>query len=147
MSQVSKHKLNQKVFDKIFSLFPQLLGRLSRKGDESLIINTLFSTTERTMIAKRIATAFMLTKGYTYEQIKEKLCISFSTIGKIAEITKTADSKFTKELQLIAKEQAFGEFLDAIGYKLSLVLPPKGGNWSVWRRNIEEDRRRSEQPF
>lgn len=147
MSQVSKHKLNQKVFEKIFSLFPQFLGRLSNQGHTSVVVNTLFSTTEKTMIAKRIATAFMLIKGYTYEQIKSKLCISNSTIGKIAEMTKNADSRFTKELQAMAKEQAFSEFLDAIGYKLSILLPSKGGNWSSWRRNIELDRREKEQPF
>lgn len=147
MSQVSKHQLNPQVFAKIFSLFPQFLGRLSSQGHASIVINALFSTTEKTMIAKRIATALMLVKGCTYEQIKDKLCISNGTIGKIAEITKNADSKFTKELQSIAKEQAFGEFLDAIGYKLSVLLPPKGRNWSTWRRKIEEDRRESEQPF
>ena len=147
MSQVSKHKLSQKVYEKIFSLFPQFLGRLSRQGNAPVVINALFSTTEKTMIAKRIATAFMLVKGYTYEQIKDKLCISNGTIGKIAEITKNADLKFTNELQSIAKEQAFGEFLDAIGYKLSVLIPPKGRNWSTWRRNIEEDRRKAEQPF
>jgi uncharacterized protein YerC len=147
MSQVSKHKLSQKVFDKIFSLFPQFLGRLSRQGHAPVVINALFSTTEKTMIAKRVATAFMLVKGYTYQQIKDNLCISNGTIGKIAEITKNADSKFVKELQLMAKEQAFGEFLDSIGYKLSVILPPKGGNWSTWRRNIEQERRHREQPF
>ena len=99
------------------------------------------------MVAKRIATAFMLIKGYTYEQIKDKLHISNGTVGKIAELTKSADSKFIKELQSIAKEQAFGEFLDAIGYKLSVLIPPKGRNWSTWRRNIEANRRQSEQPF
>src|SRR3989344_4526077 len=99
MSQVSKHKLSQNVFDKIFSLFPQVVGRLSRQGHAPVVINTLFSTTERTMVAKRVATAFMLVKGYTYQQIKDKLRISNGTIGKIAEITKNADSKFVKELQ------------------------------------------------
>lgn len=147
MSQVSKHKLNQKIYDKIFTLFPQLLSRLSSKGHASIAINALFSTTEKTMIAKRIATAFMLVKGYTYSQINSKIRVSYGTIGKIAELTKNADSNFVKELQLMATEQAFSEFLDAIGYKVALLLPPKGGNWSVWRRNIEQTRRQSERPF
>ncbi|MFH2085963.1 MAG: Trp family transcriptional regulator [bacterium] len=147
MSQVSRHKLNQKVYDKIFSLFPQFLGRLSSQGHAQVVVNALFSTTERTIIAKRIATAFMLVKGYTYSEISSKLCISYGTIGKIAEVTKNADTRFVKELQLISQEQAFGEFLNAIGYRVAKLLPPKGGNWSVWRRNIEEERRQAEQSF
>jgi uncharacterized protein YerC len=147
MSQVSKHKLSPKVFEKIFSLFPQFLGRLASHGQSNIAIDALFSTTEKTMIAKRLATAFMLVKGYSYAEISKKLCISFGTIGKISEVTKNSDSHFASELAAIAKEQAFGEFLDTIGYKLSIALPPKGRNWSEWRRRIEEDRRKSEQPF
>ena len=96
MSQVSKHKLNQKVYEKIFSLFPQFLSRLSRQGNAQVVINSLFSTTERTMIAKRIAASFMLTKGYTYQQIKNRLCLSNGTVGKIAEITKKLGTPVNK---------------------------------------------------
>ena len=147
MSQVSRRKLNQKVYEKIFTLFPQFLGRLSSKGHAQIITDTLFSSTEKTMIAKRIATAFMLVKGYTYSQINSTIHVSYGTIGKIAELTKNADSHFVQELHYMANEQAFGEFLNAIGHKISLLLPPKGGNWSIWRRNIEQDRLKSEQPF
>ena len=112
MSQVSKHKLNQKVYEKIFSLFPQFLSRLSRQGNAQVVINSLFSTTERTMIAKRIAASFMLTKGYTYQQIKNRLCLSNGTVGKIAEITKNADPVYVKELQSISKEDEFDLDID-----------------------------------
>lgn len=147
MTQVSKHKLNQQVYNKIFSLFPQFLGRLSRKGQESMVIDVLFSRVEQTMIAKRIAISFMLIKGYTYDQISSKLKVSYGTIGKIAEMTKKADVQFTDELQKISKEDAFFDFLNAIGYKLTVMLPPKSGNWSTWRRDIEKNKTEGEQAF
>ena len=147
MAQVSKHKLNQQVYTKIFTLFPKFLGRLSRKGQESDAIESLFSRVEQTMIAKRIAISFMLIKGYTYEQISSKLKVSFGTIGKVAEITKKANSHFTKELHDISKEDSFSDFLNAIGHKLQSTLPPKGGNWSSWRRDIEKSKREGKQAF
>lgn len=143
MSQVSKHKLNQNIYDNIFTLFPKFVSRLSNQGKAPVAINTIFSSTERTMFAKRLAASFMLIEGYTYDQIKSKLCISNGTIGKMAEITKNADSAFVLELHKIAKEQAFSEFLESIGYKIAVALPPKGGNWSTWRKNIEEKHRKS----
>lgn len=147
MSQVSKHKLNPQTYAKIFSLFPQFLNRLSRKGKEQILINALFSQTEQTVIAKRIAIAFMLTKGYTYHQIMSQIKVSLGTVAKIAALTKNADEIFAKELQSIAKEEQFVGFLNTIGYKLETALPPKGGNWSAWRRKIEEAKRNSREPF
>ena len=145
MTQVSKNKLNKQVYEKIFSLFPQFLGRLSKQGYANIAINTLFSSTERVMIAKRIAVAFMLVKGYGYHEISSKLKVSFGTIAKIADITKQADKKFVAELQIISQEDQFVEFLKAIGYKIAVMLPPKGGNWSVWRKNIDLERLKGKQ--
>lgn len=147
MTQVSKHQLNHQVYEKIFTLFPQFIGRLSRKGQEEMVVDVLFSRVEQTMIAKRIAIAFMLIKGYTYEQISGKLKVSFGTIGKIAELTKKADSYFVQELRNIAQEDAFSDFLNAIGYKVAVLLPPKGGNWSTWRKNIESEKEQGESAF
>lgn len=147
MTQVSKHRLNQSVYNKIFSLFPQFLGKLSRQGHALVVVNALFSSTEKTMIAKRIAIAFMLVKGYSYEMISDKLKVSYGTVAKIAELTKNADSHFVTELHKIATEDAFGDFLNTIGYKIAVALPPKGGNWSQWRRDIEHQRKSREQPF
>lgn len=147
MSQVSKNKLNAKVYDKIFSLLPEFFGRLSRKNQEQALINTIFSSSERVMIAKRLAISFMLIKGYTYHQIMEKIKVSLGTVAKVAELTKNADDVFVKELHSVAKEEQFVEFLNIIGYKLEIALPPKGSNWSVWRRRIEEEKRNNQSPI
>ncbi|MEI6690139.1 MAG: Trp family transcriptional regulator [bacterium] len=147
MSQVSKRKIDQKVYDKLFSLLPEFMGRLSRNNHQQDFVNTLFYTTEKTMIAKRLAIAFMLTKEYTYSQMISKLKVSQGTVAKVAEMVGNADKSFISELQNISKEQQFVDFLELIGYKIETMLPPKGGNWSVWRRRIEKDKQKSEQPF
>jgi len=147
MPQISKYKLNQQVYRKIFALFPDFLARLARQGQQQVVINTLFSATERIMLAKRLAIALMLVKGYSYQEIVHKLKVSWGTVGKISELLKTSDQTFVKELEQIAKQEAFADFLLAIGYKISSTLPPRGGNWSVWRRRIEAERKKEQQPF
>ncbi|EKD80164.1 MAG: hypothetical protein ACD_40C00191G0007 [uncultured bacterium] len=147
MSQVSKYKLNDKIYDKIFSLFPQFLYRMTSKGNQNLLVEAFFTNTEKIVIAKRVAIAFMLVKGYKYDQIVNKIKVSHGTVAKISDSLKTHSGLITKEFESIAKEDAFVEFLNAIEYQVSKLLPPKSGNWSTWRGRIEKEKRESEIPF
>ncbi len=147
MSQVSKNQLSNKVYEKIFSLFPRFLYKMTSKGKQSELVNAFFTRTEKIVFAKRIAIAFMLTKGYSYRQISTKIKVSTSTIIKIADSVKNNESTVKKELELIATEDSFVEFLNSIDYQLAKLLPPKGGNWSSWRGRIEKERRDNEIPI
>jgi len=147
MSQVSKNRLNDKVYEKIFSLFPKFLYRMTSRGKQSELIDSFFTRTEKIVLAKRIAIAFMLVKGYNYRQISSKIKVSTSTILKVADSLKSHQTSIKKELELIATEDSFVEFLNSIGYQLVKLLPPKGGNWSTWRGRIEKERRDAEIPL
>lgn len=147
MSQVSKYKLNNKIYDKIFSLFPQFLYRMTSKGRQNILIDAFFTNTEKIVIAKRVAIAFMLVKGYKYDQIVSKIKVSHGTIAKIATSLNTHSQVITTELEGIAKEDAFKQFLDVIGYHAAKLIPPKGGNWSSWRGRIEKEKRDLENPL
>lgn len=147
MAQVSKNKVNNKVYERIFSLFPQFLYRMTSKGKQGELVNAFFTSTEKVVFAKRIAIAFMLVKGYDYRQISTKIKVSTSTIGRIANVIKSNDVSIKAELGAIASEDAFVEFLSAIDYQIAKLLPPKGGNWSSWRGKIEKEKRDSEIPI
>ncbi len=147
MSQVSKNKLNDKVYEKIFSLFPKFLYRMTSKGKQSELIDAFFTRTEQIVLAKRVAIAFMLVKGYDYRTISSKIKVSTSTILKISESLKGHSESVKKELELIAGEDAFIGFLNSIDYKLAKLFPPKGGNWSEWRRRLEKEKQDSEIPI
>lgn len=147
MSQVSKYKLNNKIYDKIFSLFPQFLYRMTSRGNQGVLVDAFFTKTEKIVIAKRVAIAFMLVKGYKYDQIVNKIKVSHGTIAKIADSLKSHSVVITKEFESIAKEDAFAQFLNAVGYQVTKLLPPKGGNWSAWRGRIEQDKREGESAF
>jgi uncharacterized protein YerC len=140
MTQVSKYQLNSKVYEKIFSLFPQFLYRMTNKGQQNLLVNAFFTGTEKIVFAKRIAIAFMLVKGYRYDQIISKIKVSNGTVAKIAEALRTNDGPIIKELEAIAKEDAFKEFLGSINYQISSILPPKGGKWSSWKADLIKEK-------
>ncbi|PIS18098.1 hypothetical protein COW38_01815 [Candidatus Collierbacteria bacterium CG17_big_fil_post_rev_8_21_14_2_50_45_7] len=146
MSQVSKNKINNKVYEKIFSLFPRFLFKMTSKGKQSELVDVFFTRTEKIVLAKRIAIAFMLVKGYSYRQISDKIKVSTSTILKIADSI-TSKQSIEEELKLIDAEDAFADFLNAIDYHVAKLLPPKGGNWSSWRGRIEKEKRDLENPI
>ncbi len=147
MSQVSKYQLSNKIYTKIFSLFPQFLYRMTSHGKQAELVDAFFTRTEKVVIAKRVAIAFMLVKGYKYDQIVGKLKVSHGTVAKIADSLKSHSDSVTQELGSIAKEDSFTDFLNAIGYQASKLLPPKGGNWSDWRGRIEQEKKDAETPF
>jgi len=144
MSQVSKYKLSNKVYERIFSLFPQFLYKMTSKGKQRDLVDAFFTRTEKIVFAKRITIAFMLVKGYSYRQISQKIKVSTSTILKIADSLKSHSDSITKELQVISADDSFKEFLGSIGYSINKILPPRGGNWSAWRRRIEKEKKLSE---
>lgn len=141
MSQVSKNQLNNKIYEQIFLLFPKFLYRMSKKGHENDLINAFFTHTEKIVFAKRIAIAFMLNKGYNYRTISQKIKVSTSTILRVADSLKENSATIKQELNLIASEDAFVNFLNNLGYQMSKLLPPKGRNWSSWRMNVEKEKR------
>ncbi len=147
MSQVSKYQLSNKVYAKIFTLFPQFLYRMTSKGKQSELIDAFFTRTEKIVVAKRVAIAFLLVKGYTYDSIVNKIKVSHGTVAKIADSLKANEKDIVRELNNIAKEDAFSEFLNSVGYQVTKLLPPKGGNWSSWRGRIEREHQESETPF
>jgi len=147
MTQVSKYKLSDKVYQRIFSLFPEFLYRMIKNGHQKDLIDAFFTNTEKIVFAKRIAIAFMLVNGYKYDQIVNKIKVSHGTVAKISDALKNKGEILSLEFQKIASEEAFVDFLNSVGYNLSKFLPPKGGNWSVWRGNLEKERINKENSF
>ena len=135
MSQVSKNILNNRVYERIFSLFPQLLHRMIARNQENDLVKAFFTRTEKIIFAKRVAIAFMLVKGYTYQQIVTKIKVSYGTVSRISDVLRTNGSVVASELDSIAKEDAFLHFLNAIDYHSERIMPPKG-NQREWRKIV-----------
>ena len=147
MSQVSRYKLDNRVYQKIFALFPQFLYRMTRSGQQNELVEAFLTRTEKIVIAKRIAIAFMLVKDYKYDEIVHKIKVSHGTVAKIADSLKLHENIIVKELQNISREDSFIQFLNSIGYQASRILPPKGRSWSRWRGQLEKEKQSSKSPF
>jgi uncharacterized protein YerC len=105
MPHISKHMPSGQVWDKIYN---DLLAHLVLKGserDRARIARELFTSTERIMLAKRLALVCMLGEGYTFEDIQETLRMSPSTVGKVWKAMQKG--KYQSVVSIVHKRKVF----------------------------------------
>ena len=147
MSQISKRRLRAGVSDKLVGLFIRLIQQIKTSEQAEGMLMSLFSAAERTMMAKRISVMLMLVKGASYLTIRETLKVSQGTIAKMSQVVTTAPPSVVDWLKGEAGADDFTQALDGVGYRLKGLLPPRGKSWSKWRRQLESERNKSQQPF
>lgn len=83
MSQISQRKMDDTIQAMMFEMF---LGSFSKCTDQSEVasyLGDILTETEAVVLAKRLAIALMLTKGYNYNQICDFLKVTPPTISKV----------------------------------------------------------------
>lgn len=149
MSQVSKYLLNKDVEEQMFDVFWKTIARLITRNAVKKFFFDLLSPTEKTMLAKRLAIAIMLIKGYDYRTISQTLKVSTTTIMSISNWLKNGGDGYKMVIQKIIKEEKTAEFWDNLEEKLSNLLPPgPGTDWKrvksqEWQERISRRRKRA----
>lgn len=83
MERVSKRKIDPEIEERCFEIFWSLLAELKSPREIREFLQSLLSYTEQTMLAKRLAIAVLISKGYNYEEIDQTLKVSKSTVGTV----------------------------------------------------------------
>ncbi|MBI2189955.1 MAG: hypothetical protein HYU49_00240, partial [Candidatus Levybacteria bacterium] len=83
MTQVSKYPISKDVADRIFEVFIKSLIKIKNDKDAKDLADDLFSPTEKIMLAKRLAIAFLLMRGYQYREISKLIKVSLTTIANV----------------------------------------------------------------
>lgn len=148
MTQVSKRYLDKKVEDRILDLFWTSLSTLSTKEKVAVFLDDLLSATEKIMLSKRLAIAFMILKGYDYPSINDRLKVSDQTIWnvKINLVRRGRGYKAVVE-QIMTKEKWEKFWQDLDNFSEELLPPRHGTNWTEARRKQWAKRRQQEKPF
>lgn len=144
MSQVSKWRLATQVEERILQVFWRSWGKGVEWGLENSI-GELLTETERTVLAKRLAIAMMLVKGFGYSEIREFLHVSPPTIAKVKDWL-TLKPGFGKVVRRLSSESEMELLWEKVkGFLLSGgpdLLP--GTNWSVRIKRKSGERRKRE---
>lgn len=134
MTQVSKYPISQDVERRIFEIFFKTIVNLKNTEDVSSFLEDFLTPTEKMMLAKRLAVAVMLAKGYDYREIRKTLRVSFHMVANVNLWLKYKGKVYQKVIERILREEKIEEFWQKIDDVLSNLVPPKGQNWSYWRK-------------
>lgn len=149
MPQVSKYPIPSKVADRIFELFIKTLTKIRNVKEAQDFSYDLFTPVEKIMLAKRIAIAYLLIKGYKYREINKLLRVSLTTIGSVNLALKLGSGGYIRMIMRIAKEEKLDEFFENIAEKLLTIgkVQTKGSAWRYLLEDVQQSKRDRKKPF
>ena len=97
MVRISEKRIKKEVFVKILDqLFDYIVG-VKTKSESKRFLGEFFTTSEKIMLAKRLALIVMLKRGYSFTVIRRTLKMSESTVAKFGRFFR--QNKFSFRLR------------------------------------------------
>ena len=135
MPHVSSKKLSPRLLEKLFVKLLAILGRAQDKNTLSLVTNELFTSTEKIMLAKRIAIILLLANHLPQHRIANVLKVSPSTIAKTSLGIEIGKYKYI--LKVSKKEKIDLEKLIWNILTVGGIMPPKIRG-TYWRKHSKK---------
>lgn len=135
MPHISSKKLDVHLSEKIFGKLLTILGQAKNRDHLSLVVNELFTHTEKIMFAKRIAVILMLSNNIPQHKITELLKMSPTTVAKVSlriESGKCDAILNVSKREKIDIEKIVWNILTAGG-----IMPPKVGR-KYWLKSLQK---------
>lgn len=96
----SEAKLNPSLKKEVVNSLTQVLAGLKKTEDVKQFLNDFMSETELELFSKRLAVAYWLKKGRSYNNIKNNLKVSSATIAAVQQLVEKKGIKMAiKELE------------------------------------------------
>lgn len=150
MTQVSKYPLSKTVTERIFAIFLKSFVEIKNSNDADQFISDLLTHTEKIMLAKRLAIAFLLEKGYEYRAIQQLMKVSSATIMNVNAKRKSSSQGYKKLIEKIVKqENILNLFENVVSTAASIpaALERGKGTWSTVKRKVDNEKRNNRKPF
>lgn len=150
MSQVSKYPISKEIYDRIFEIFLKTLVKIKDQKEAGEFIESLLSPVERIMLAKRLAIAFLLEKGYQFRQIQKTIRVSLTTIASVNSVRQYGGEGYKKLVGKIQGEENLNKVLEETISKL-LSFPAKvskgSGAWRYLKQEVDKQKKKNQKPF
>lgn len=122
MAQVSRNPLARGLQEQMHKLFHKVLAELGTEMEISEFLDDLLTPTEKVMLAKRLAIAFLLDQGYDQRTIHTIMKVSVSTVNSVNFWLKYKGAGYRKVIGRIRKEQSIEDFMSQIDDRLRQML-------------------------
>jgi len=148
MTQISKYPVSKTVYKRILEIFLDVFVKIKTKREAEQFLKDFLTPTERVMLAKRLAIAFLLEKGYDHRTIVKLLRVSSGTVARVNFIRKYGGEGYQKMIAKLMKEEQIENFLLSIAKAISTLGSVGGKGSSGWRYLRQEiEKKKKEKPF
>ncbi len=120
--------MSKAVEQSMFSLFRHTLVHIRTDQEAQELLDDLLSPTEKIMLGKRMAIAYLLDKGYDQRRIHSILHVSVTTVNSVNFWLKQKGNGYRRALKYIGKEEKWVKFFDNLEGLLRGLLSEK--EWS-----------------
>jgi uncharacterized protein YerC len=147
MSQISQRFIHPDLDTKIRGLLFESITACTTPAISANFLEDILTPTEKIMIAKRIAIAYLLLKKFPYENIGATLKVSRGTIGTVSRILKEKGTGLRMITGIISRQIKYKQiFEDLVETALVIAGTGKGGNW-VTTKAFQHHRKKNKSPF
>jgi len=147
VTQVSKRYLSPNIQERMFEIFVNAISKAKYKSDVDGFLMDLLSPTERIMLAKRLAIAYLLVKkDWTHREISRILKVSLATIQRVSLVLNVQGNGYRKIVNSLLKDEQIENFMNKIADAIT-VIPPGGANWKQWRKERGAEKRSHRKAF
>ena len=123
MPHVSSRKLKKETLQRLYNEFSKALEKSAHKSGAKFFLGDFLTRTEKTMLAKRFAVIYLLSKNVPATYIAESLGMSPATIFRMS--LRYDIGKYSSLLKVIQHEQ--GDLWKILERILRAGLPPRAG--------------------
>ncbi len=114
MTHVSKNPIEKDVYYQIFYSFNWLLTNLQSEGEMKLFLYDFLTKTERIMLAKRLAVALLVSRGYETKIITQVLHVSTATVYRVHEWVEHGGKGLSMGFQKLARHEKMQIFWEKV---------------------------------
>ncbi len=125
MAQISRHPISKAVEQNMFSLFRHALVHIHTEQEAQEFLDDILSPTEKIMLGKRMAIAYLLDKGYDQRSIHSILHVSVTTVNSVNFWLKQKGNGYRRAISYIRKEEQWVKFFDNLEGLLRGLLSEK----------------------
>jgi len=121
MAQISKRALERNIEESISDLFLRGIVELTDMTEAAFLFQDILTSTEKSIISKRLTVSFMLLRGYDHRTIANVLKVSTPTVWRMNEKLKQRGSGVKILFQKLENSPKWGEFLGRLEANIDQV--------------------------
>ncbi len=114
MSQISRFPLSKSLEAQMFTLFRRVLADFHSESHIEELLDDLLTPTEKIMLGKRLAIAFLLEKGYDQRTIHSIMNVSVSTVNGVNYWLKNKGNGYRRAIAMVRREEKWQSFLEKL---------------------------------